>query len=208
MQSKLVLVSGGLDSIVALLASRREGHCTALHFDYGTKQNEVELGYTRRQCQKLGIELYEMKLDLFKQFKSGLFLGDVQRGGDAIVPFRNGIFISIAAGIAMSRGLDEIVLASHFNDSSTFPDCTQKFSETMSRAIEAGTGGKVKLATPFSIMYKHDIVVLGEKLGADFSLTYSCYRGEAQHCGICPTCIERKEAFKTAGVEDPTIYER
>lgn len=112
-----------------------------------------------------------------------------------VVPFRNGIFLSIAAGLAQSLGCTEVVLANHAGDHPIYPDCTQDFIDSMNASIINGSGGLVKLCSPFCNWDKKDIVRLGISLGIDYSKTYSCYKGGEKHCNICPTCIESNESF-------------
>ena len=106
-----------------------------------------------------------------------------------VVPFRNGIFLSIAAGVAESCGAQQLVIAAHSGDHSIYPDCREEFMAAMTEAIRLGT-----------------YAGLGQDLGVDFSRTYSCYKGGAVHCGVCSTCMERREAFREAGIPDPTAY--
>ena len=100
-----------------------------------------------------------------------------------------------------------MILGNHTGDHAIYPDCRPEFIDGMAHAIEAGTGGKVKLLSPFCHMTKGQIAALGAELGVDFSLTWSCYNGREKHCGKCGTCRERKDAFREAGIPDPTVYE-
>ena len=139
-----------------------------------------------------------------QHFKSSL----LDNGGTSyIVPFRNGIMTSIAAGIADSNNIDTLVLTTHHTDAYCFPDCTKKFDVYMKSAIAAGTVSNVQLEIPFQSHPKAKIVEVGSRLNVPFELTYSCYKGGEKHCGKCPTCIERKKAFELAGINDPTEYE-
>ena len=139
-----------------------------------------------------------------QHFKSSL-LGN--GGTSYIVPFRNGIMTSIAAGIADSNNIDTLILTTHHTDAYCFPDCTEKFDVYMKSAIAAGTASNVQLEIPFQSHPKAKIVEVGSRLNVPFELTYSCYKGGILHCGKCPTCVERKEAFELAGINDPTEYE-
>ena len=112
-----------------------------------------------------------------------------------------------AAGLAEDSGYSAVILGNHTGDHAIYPDCRPEFIDGMARAIETGTEGRVKLLSPFCNMTKGEIAVLGAKLGADFSLTWSCYNGREKHCGKCGTCRERREAFLEAGIPDPTVYE-
>ena len=123
-----------------------------------------------------------------------------------VVPFRNGIMLSIAAGLAESLEVEALMLGNHAGDHAIYPDCRPEFSDPMAFAIEAGTYAKIKVIRPFEHLTKTDIAKIGGQLNAPFELTYSCYKGGENHCGKCGTCYERKEAFRDAGVMDPTPY--
>ena len=150
-----------------------------------------------------------------ENFKSDLLKtgGDIPEGHYAdpsmkktVVPFRNGIMLSIAAGYAESLDADAIVLGNHFGDHAVYPDCRVDFINPMKEAIEKGTYKGIKLLSPFDTIDKTEIARIGHALNFPFELTYSCYNGEDKHCGKCGTCFERKEAFQLAGIKDPTEY--
>jgi 7-cyano-7-deazaguanine synthase len=124
-----------------------------------------------------------------------------------VVPFRNGIMLAVACGLAESRHLKYVMIANHGGDHAIYPDCRSGFVEAMGKAMHEGTYEHVEILAPYTDIRKEDIAARGAKLGVDYSLTYSCYKGGEKHCGLCGTCEERKEAFKLAGVEDPTVYE-
>ena len=124
-----------------------------------------------------------------------------------VVPFRNGIMLSVACGLAESRGLRHVMMANHGGDHAIYPDCRPEFVTSMSDAMRNGTYEGVDILAEFTNITKSDIARLGKKLGVDYSMTYSCYKGGAKHCGRCGTCIERKEAMREAGIDDPTVYE-
>ena len=124
-----------------------------------------------------------------------------------VVPFRNGIMLSVACGLAESRGLKRVLMANHGGDHAIYPDCRPEFVEAMDAAMRAGTYVGVSIAAPYTNLSKADIVRRGAQLGVDYGHTYSCYRGGEHHCGTCGTCTERKEAFSEAGIPDPTEYE-
>ena len=123
-----------------------------------------------------------------------------------VVPFRNGIMLAIAAGLAESRGAAGLVIAAHSGDHAIYPDCRGEFMEAMGEAIQLGTYETMSLLRPFIALRKEDIAARGAELGVDFSRTWSCYKGEEIHCGKCGTCVERREAFAVAGISDPTEY--
>ena len=115
--------------------------------------------------------------------------------------------ISIAAGIAASQGFSTVYIGAHAGDHAIYPDCRPEFLYSMQRAVGEGTDESVGLARPFVEMSKADIVRLGNKLSAPMEMSYSCYNGRELHCGECSTCRERRAAFVSAGVDDPTEYE-
>jgi 7-cyano-7-deazaguanine synthase len=123
-----------------------------------------------------------------------------------VVPFRNGIMLSIAAGFAESKGAEGLVIAAHSGDHAIYPDCREEFLRAMGDAIRLGTYAEVEVLRPFIDMTKADIARCGAELGVDFSRTWSCYVGGETHCGECGTCVERREAFQLAGLPDPTAY--
>ena len=124
-----------------------------------------------------------------------------------VVPFRNGIMLSIAAGIAESEGLKYVMIANHGGDHSIYPDCRPEFVSAMSEATKAGTYPGIEVLAPYTELTKTDIARKGRELGIDYSETWSCYKGGDLHCGKCGTCVERREALRDAGIEDTTEYE-
>lgn len=204
----MVIFSGGLDSTVSLYKARKDySDVLALTFTYGSSHQSRELRASREICEKLNIEQTIVDLPFVKDhFRSALLNSG---GSDSfIVPFRNGVMLSIAAGIADSQNIGDIVLTTHYTDSNCFPDCTKFFNNSMARAIWLGTASRVNLKVPYEASRKYEIVKIGAALGVPFGLTYSCYKGGERHCGVCPTCRERKLAFELAKVDDPTIYEK
>jgi len=212
----IIIYSGGLDS-TTLLYEERERIALAVTFDYGSNHAEREIACARWHCQHLGIEHIVINLGFIgKYFDSSLTSGadaipegnyDDENMRSTVVPFRNGIMLSVACGLAESRGLKRVLIANHGGDHAIYPDCRPEFVKAMDAAMTAGTYQGVQLAAPYTNITKGDIVKRGVALGIDYSKTYSCYRGKAQHCGRCGTCQERKEAFQEAGIIDPTNYE-
>lgn len=216
MKDTLLVLSGGLDS-TTLLYDYADSIALAVTFQYGSNHNKREAAFAKYHCDKLGIEHIEIDLAFMgKYFKSSLLDGadaipegnyDEDNMKSTVVPFRNGIMLSVAAGLAESRGLKNVMMANHSGDHAIYPDCRPEFVKAMTAAIEAGTYEGVKLVAPYTDITKADIVSRGAKLGIDYSMTYSCYKGGEHHCGVCGTCRERKEAFTLAGVKDDTIYD-
>lgn len=216
--SVAVLLSGGLDSTVALhWALRRHQVACALSFDYGSNHARRELDCAARQAALAGVPHRVVDItSLARHLSSALLSGADAIPADAyaadnmkqtVVPFRNGIFLSIAAGIAESNGCEGLVIAAHAGDHALYPDCREEFMQAMAAAIEQGTYAGLRLLRPLIHADKSDIVRLGADMGVDFSQTYSCYRGGERHCGLCATCRERREAFLRAHIPDPTEYE-
>ena len=216
MKDSVIIVSGGMDSIT-LLYDMRARISLAVTFDYGSKHNAREIPFARLHCERLGIEHLVIPLDfMLKYFKSSLLKGgeEIPEGHYAadnmkstVVPFRNGIMLSIAAGIAESRGLKYVMMANHSGDHSIYPDCTPQFVSAMSQATKAGTYPGTELLVPYTNISKGDIARRGKALGIDYAETWSCYKGGERHCGRCGTCEERREALADAGIDDPTEYE-
>ena len=215
-KDSVIIYSGGLDS-TTLLYEERERIALAVTFDYGSNHAARETACARHHCQRLGIEHLVIPLAFMGQyFRSSLTAGaDAIPEGDydeanmksTVVPFRNGIMLSVACGLAESRGLRRVLIANHGGDHAIYPDCRPAFVEAMDAAMQAGTYEGVRLAAPYTALSKADLVRRGARMGIDYGQTYSCYRGGERHCGRCGTCRERQEAFAVAGVPDPTPYE-
>jgi len=216
MKDSVLILSGGVDS-TTLLYDERERIALAVSFDYGSKHNAREIPYAQWHCRQLGIRHIVIPLEFMtKYFKSSLLEGgaDIPEGHYAdenmrstVVPFRNGIMLSVAVGIAESNGLKYVMMANHGGDHTIYPDCTPQFVDAFNLAARAGTFVRVGLRSPYTLLTKADIARRGKTLGIDYSKTWSCYKGGNAHCGKCGTCVERREAFCEAGIEDPTDYE-
>lgn len=212
----LIVLSGGMDS-VTLLHDYKDRIALAVTFDYGSNHNAREAECAARQAQILGIEHILLPLSFMgKHFKSSLLEGadavpDADYAEDnmksTVVPFRNGIMLSVACGLAESRGLRHVMLANHGGDHAIYPDCRPDFIASMSAAMQFGTYLHIDLLAPYTDLTKADIARIGRRLGVDYSLTYSCYRGGERHCGRCATCRERRQAITEAGITDTTDYE-
>ena len=211
----LIVLSGGMDSVTLLYEYQRD-IALAVSFDYGSKHNARELPFARLHCERLGIEHLVIPLSFIGQyFHSALLVsgGTIPKGrydeenmASTVVPFRNGIMLSIAAGLAESRGLRRVYIANHFGDHAIYPDCRSSFIRPMHEAIYEGTGNHVAIAAPYTDLTKAEIAAHGKSLGIDYAETWSCYEGDSLQCGTCGTCIERREAMQTAGIIDPTPY--
>lgn len=212
----IIVLSGGMDS-VTLLHHLRPRIALAVTFDYGSNHNAREIECARHQCELLAVEHLVIPLAFIGQyFESSLLSGadDIPEGNyddenmrSTVVPFRNGIMLAVACGLAESRGLKFVAIANHGGDHALYPDCRPAFVEAFGRAMQAGTYDGVSILAPFTDLTKSEIARLGAEEGVDFSNTYSCYKGGEKHCGRCGTCTERMEAFRLAGIPDPTPYD-
>jgi len=210
----ILIYSGGLDS-TTLLHEYKDTIALAVTFDYGAKHNAREIACAVENCRALGIRHMIIPLGFIGQyFKSDLLLGggeipsgnyDEQNMKSTVVPFRNGIMLAVAVGLAESNGLDTVLIANHAGDHAIYPDCRPGFIDAFDKAAQAGTYEGVRIVSPYCNITKTDIARRGREIGVDFSKTYSCYKGGEKHCGVCGTCRERKEAL--AGF-DPTDYEQ
>lgn len=215
-KDSIIVLSGGLDS-TTMLYEYKERIAMALSFNYGSNHNEKELAFAKMHCERLGIPHVIIPLDFIHQyFHSSLLEGanavpegnyDDENMRSTVVPFRNGIMLAIAAGMADNQGLKQIMLANHAGDHAIYPDCRPAFVDAMDKAVSAGTYEGVRLFTPYTNLTKADIARHGKALGIDYSETWSCYKGGEVHCGKCGTCTERREALREAGINDTTIYE-
>ncbi len=216
MKDSVLILSGGMDS-TTLLYEFKEDIALAISFDYGSNHNDKEIPFAKYHCEQLGIKHITIPLSFMKEyFKSSLLEGaeaipegnyDDENMKSTVVPFRNGIMLAIAAGVAESNGLRHVMMANHSGDHTIYPDCRPQFATAMSDAIAAGTYDGITLVTPYTHISKTDIVKRGAALGLDYTQTWSCYKGGEKHCGKCGTCMERKEALRDAGVADKTVYE-
>ena len=209
MKDALLVLSGGMDS-TTMLYEYADSIALAVNFNYGANHNAREAECARLNCRKLGIELVEIDLSFMgRHFESSLLSGaDAIPEGhyedanmrSTVVPFRNGIMLSVAAGLAESRGLRAVMIANHSGDHAIYPDCRPEFVSSMGKAIADGTYEHLELRAPYTGMTKGEIARRGKELGVDYSHTYSCYKGGEHHCGKCGTCVERREALEFAGI--------
>jgi 7-cyano-7-deazaguanine synthase len=221
MKKAVVLLSGGLDSSIAIHLAKSEGfEVYALSFDYGQKHNK-ELECAKATVQKVGAKEYNtvtLQLNLWggsslTDPKMEVEDGDVTRTDvpQTYVPARNMVFLSVAASYAEAIGAQDIYIGVSEVDYSGYVDCRKEFIEAMENAVNMGTvmavekGKKIKIHTPFINKTKAEEIKIGTQLGVDFSLTWSCYRGGEKPCGTCDSCLLRAKAFKEAGVIDTAL---
>lgn len=216
MKDSLIIVSGGMDS-VTMLYEYKDQIAVGVSFDYGSNHNAKEIPFAKMHCERLGIKHIVIPLlFIHDYFKSSLLegAGAIPEGHYAaenmkstVVPFRNGIMLSIACGIAASHGLKKVMIANHAGDHTIYPDCRPDFINAMSQAMNFGTFENVQISAPYTNITKGEIAKHGKALGVNYAETWSCYKGGDKHCGKCGTCVERKEALAYAGIDDPTEYE-
>lgn len=216
MKDSIIVVSGGMDSIT-LLYDYKDRIALAVSFDYGSNHNAKELPLAEMHCKRLGIPHITIPLMFMKDyFKSSLLEGaeaipegnyDEENMKSTVVPFRNGIMLSVACGLAETHHLKHVMMANHSGDHTIYPDCRPGFVSSMSAAMQAGTYDGVDIVAPYTNITKTDIARIGKRLGIDYSETWSCYKGGEHHCGKCGTCRERREALAEAGIDDTTVYD-
>lgn len=216
MKDSVIIVSGGMDSIT-MLYEFKDQIALGVSFNYGSNHNNREIPFAEMHCKRLGIPHITIDLGFMPQyFKSSLLEGadaipegnyDEENMKSTVVPFRNGIMLSIAIGIAESNHLKHVLMANHGGDHTIYPDCRPAFVDAMSAAALAGTFENVTIEAPYTNITKADIARHGKQLGIDYSETWSCYKGGEVHCGQCGTCRERQEALREAGIADTTEYE-
>ena len=224
----LVLFSGGLDSSVCLgLAVREYGaeEVLALSIYYGQKHKK-EMEASEKVASFYGVKRITLDLgEIFKDSSCTLLEGaegeipheeyaeQLSKSGGApvntYVPFRNGLFLSSAAAIALSHGCEVIYYGAHADDAAgnAYPDTSPEFNKAISDAIYLGSGNALRIAAPFINKSKAAVVAKGVELGVPFELTWSCYEGHEKACGVCGTCRDRKRAFEENGLTDPIEYE-
>lgn len=215
-KDSVLIVSGGMDSIT-MLYEYKERIALGISFDYGSNHNAREIPFAAMHCERLGIKHIVINLGFMHQyFKSSLLDGaeaipegnyDDENMKSTVVPFRNGIMLSIAAGVAESNGLKYVMMANHGGDHTIYPDCRPEFVSAMSEATRLGTYPGIEVLAPYTGITKSDIARHGKALGIDYAETWSCYKGGEHHCGKCGTCRERIEALADAGIEDHTVYD-
>ncbi|RUM69934.1 MAG: 7-cyano-7-deazaguanine synthase QueC [Sulfurovum sp.] len=219
MKKAVCIISGGMDSALGAKIAQNEGYSIiALHFNYGQRTEKKELDSFRKISKKLGcIESYEIELDFFKQIGASALVDDsleipingIEEGVPiTYVPFRNGIFISIATALAEKHGAEALFIGVVEEDSSGYPDCRDTYIESMEESINLGTKDetKLKIKMPLVHMKKSEIVLKSVELSVPLEDTWSCYKNEDEACGICDSCRLRLNGFEKAGIVDPIRY--
>lgn len=213
MKNNLIILSGGMDS-TTLLYKEKDSITQAISFYYGQK-HVIELKYAKYHCELLNISHKIINIDNVFQLMTSSLLSHpdsepIPEGHyedktmeSTVVPFRNGIMLAIAVGIAESNDCETVFIANHSGDHAIYPDCRSDFIVPFRLAVRAGTYNHVEIAAPFRNYTKKEIAQMGYRLNIDYTHTWSCYKGLSIHCGKCSTCVERKESL---GDSDPTKY--
>ena len=221
MKKAVCILSGGMDSTLSSYMAKQQGYeIIAVHFNYGQRTEHKELEAFRNICTLLNVkEKYEINIPFFTQIGASALTDtsiDVPTGGVeagvpiTYVPFRNGIFLSIATAIAEKHEAEALFIGVVQEDSSGYPDCTDSFISKMESAMNQGTKEETKLEiiTPLVHMTKEQIVKKAIELDVKLEYTWSCYKNENKACGVCDSCRLRLNGFKLAGVTDPIEYEK
>lgn len=213
MKNSLIILSGGMDS-VTLLHQYSQDIALAVSFDYNSKHNYRELPFASYNADLLGIPHHIITMPFINTFFSSALLKNGKNIPDGhfedesmketVIPFRNGIMLSIAIGIAESNDLNTIFIGNHAGDRAIYPDCRIEFMSAMNTAAMLGTYKKISIESPYQKLTKRDIALTGKHYKVDYSKTWTCYKGRDLHCGKCGSCTERKEALQGF---DTTIYE-
>jgi 7-cyano-7-deazaguanine synthase len=221
MKKAVVILSGGMDSTTAaFIAKRQEFEIIPVHFNYAQRTEKRELKAFNDICDYLNIDKekrYVIDLPFFKQIGASALVDEkIEVPTDGIkpgipvtyVPFRNGIFLSIAAAVAEKEGAEAIYIGVVEEDSSGYPDCREEFIENMQKAINSGTKPetKIEIKTPLIHLKKEDIVKKALEVGVPLELTWSCYKEEEEACGVCDSCRLRLKGFEKAGIKDKIPY--
>lgn len=218
-KKSVVLFSGGMDSTAILsgfVRSQGAENVIALTILYGQKHSK-ELEHAKQIAEYLGVRhIIQDLTPIFQYEENNPLLGDgeIPQGGykegiaPTYIPNRNGLFLNIAATIALSFDFNTVVFGAHADDivGNAYPDCSPEFARATHRAIYIGSGEQVAVDAPFVSLSKMHLARYGVENGAPLEMSWSCYEGGEHHCGTCATCVDRKKAFKEAGLSDPTIY--
>jgi 7-cyano-7-deazaguanine synthase len=228
MRRAYVLLSGGIDSTTCLYVAKQQyEQAIGVSVDYGQRHRK-EIEYAKRSCARLECQHVELNLRGIvpktmltdpDSVVPDISYHDIQGVSPTYVPFRNGLLLSAVTSYVTGErdriekvmpGLPEwaIYFGAHAEDAQNwaYPDCTPEFIGSMANAIFIGTYNGVRLHTPLEWMNKQQIISWGQSLEVDWRNTWSCYKGEDMHCGVCPTCRARREGFAKAYVNDPTVY--
>jgi 7-cyano-7-deazaguanine synthase len=218
----VICLSGGMDSCVCAALAARDYEVYAVHFSYGQRTEARELRSAQEVARLVGVrELLHLKIDLFRRIGGSALTdhtievpvaaADESSIGSEVpvtyVPFRNAHFLSAAVSWAEVLGAKTVLIGAVEQDSSGYPDCRPAYYDAFNQLIKMGTkDGQIRVETPLIAMRKNEIVRLGVELGAPFHVSWSCYSGETEACGVCESCVLRLRAFREAGAVDPIPY--
>jgi 7-cyano-7-deazaguanine synthase len=218
----VVCLSGGMDSCVCAALAARDYEVYAVHFSYGQRTEARELRSAQEVARLVGVrELLPLKIDLFRRIGGSALTdhaiavpeasaNEAEIGSEipvTYVPFRNAHFLSAAVSWAEVLGAKTVFIGAVEQDSSGYPDCRPAYYDAFNQLIRMGTkDGGIRVETPLIAMRKKEIVRLGVELGAPFHVSWSCYSGETEACGVCESCVLRLRAFREAGAVDPIPY--
>ena len=224
MRKAISVLSGGLDCTVATSVFAEDYEIHAITFNYGQKAFERELQAAREICSKMNWTHEVINLPWLANISNSslntseeipepseedldYFEKSSKRASSVWVPARNMVFTSIAVSYAESIGAEKIIVGWDAEEAATFPDNSKEFLETFNELIDVGSPEKIIIEAPAIDLNKEEIVELGIKVGAPIELSYSCYKGDNKHCGVCESCMRRKRAFRNLGIEDKSEYE-
>ncbi|AEG19026.1 7-cyano-7-deazaguanine synthase QueC [Methanobacterium paludis] len=219
----ITVLSGGLDSTVATSYFNDEYEIHALTFDYGQWSAEREIESAKTVCEKLNIKHTVLNLPWLSKLGGSALTSNEEipelkadeldnkevcdeTARKVWVPGRNIVFTAIATSFAEAEGAQIIIVGWDLEEAATFPDNSKEFLNAFNNVLEIGSIDNIKIEAPVIDMNKKGIVELGKQVGAPMDLSYSCYKGGKEHCGVCESCMRRKRAFQESGIEDKTIY--
>ena len=224
MKKAISVLSGGLDCTVATSVFSRDYEIYAITFNYGQKSFKRELKASKEICTKMNWQHEVIYLPWLAKISNSSLntsedipelsnddLDDIKKSSESAssvwVPARNTVFTSIALSYAESMGAEIIIVGWNCEEGTTFPDNSQEYLDEFNELIKVGSPENIKIEAPAIDLNKEEIVKLGLEVGAPIELSYSCYKGEDKHCGVCESCMRRKRAFKKLGLKDLTKYE-
>lgn len=217
MKKAISIFSGGLDCTVATSVFDREYEIHAITFNYGQKAFRQELKASRRICEKMGWSHEVIDLPWLADISNSSLntdddipeisiddLDDLDKAsesaGNVWVPARNTVFTSIGLAYAESMGAEAIIVGWNNEEGATFPDNSREFLDEFNELVSVGSPDKIRIEAPCINLNKEELVELGVKVGAPMRLSYSCYKGEDEPCGVCESCVRRKRAFEKVGI--------
>ena len=224
MKKAISVLSGGLDCTVATSVFSKDHEIHAITFNYGQKAFQRELQASKEICNKMNWTHEVIDLPWLAEISNSSLntdedipelkeedLDDLNKSQESAsnvwVPARNTVFTSIALSYAESIGADAIIVGWNGEEGATFPDNSKEYMEKFNELIDVGSPEKIKIEAPLIDLNKEEIVTLGLEFGAPMELSYSCYKGEEKQCGVCESCMRRKRAFKSLGIQDKSEYE-